>query len=220
MYHALLTNRYLTTRLIPLIAVAAVGLCVALVIIVVSVMTGFLDMVKNSGRALMGDVVISYPLAGIPYYERLLERIEALPEAASATPVVDGFGLLKMPYPVGERKQTREVQVWGIDAKSFAQVTGANGYPSTLYWRPPTADELEAMGDNDYRRGLAEAEGLLDQTRADGLRLRHDGVGENVVVLGMHVSIGNERQRDGSYTPMSIEVSPAAGPLAATKVPS
>ena len=57
MYHALLTNRYLTSRVIPLIAVAAVALCVALVIIVVSVMTGFLDMVKSSGRKLMGDVV-------------------------------------------------------------------------------------------------------------------------------------------------------------------
>ncbi|MHC4710062.1 MAG: hypothetical protein ACYTA3_06480 [Planctomycetota bacterium] len=50
MYHALLTNRYLTSRVIPLIAVAAVALCVALVIIVVSVMTGFLDMVRSSGR--------------------------------------------------------------------------------------------------------------------------------------------------------------------------
>ena len=59
MYHALLTNRYLTSRVIPLIAVAAVAMCVALVIIVVSVMTGFLDMVKSSGRPLMGDVVVS-----------------------------------------------------------------------------------------------------------------------------------------------------------------
>ena len=77
MYQALLTNRYLTSRVIPLIAVAAVALCVALVIIVVSVMTGFLDMVRSSGRTLMGDVIISYRVSGIPYYERLIERIES-----------------------------------------------------------------------------------------------------------------------------------------------
>ena len=71
MYHALLTNRYLTSRVIPFIAVAAVALCVALVIIVVSVMTGFLDMVRSSGRTLMGDVIVSYPVSGIPYYQRL-----------------------------------------------------------------------------------------------------------------------------------------------------
>jgi hypothetical protein len=36
----------------------------------VSVMTGFLDMVKSSGRTLMGDVVIACPVSGIPHYER------------------------------------------------------------------------------------------------------------------------------------------------------
>ena len=59
MYQSRLTIRYLTSRFIPLIAVAAVALCVALVIVVVSVMTGFLNMVQSSGRTLMGDVVES-----------------------------------------------------------------------------------------------------------------------------------------------------------------
>ena len=132
MYHALLTNRYLTSRVIPLIAVAAVAMCVALVIIVVSVMTGFLNMVLSSGRTLMGDVIISYPIAGIPHYERLIERIEALPEAEAATPVVDSWGLLRMPYPQGPRKDTETVQFWGIEPVSFARVTG---YDKTIYWR-------------------------------------------------------------------------------------
>jgi lipoprotein-releasing system permease protein len=64
-----LANRYLTSRIIPLIAVAAVALCVALVVIVVSVMSGFLDMLKSSGRTLMGDVVINYPVRGLPWYD-------------------------------------------------------------------------------------------------------------------------------------------------------
>ena len=132
MYHATLTNRYLTSRLIPLIAVAAVALCVALVIIVVSVMTGFLDMVRESGRTLMGDVVVSYPVSGIPHYEELIRRIEKLPEASAAAPVVDGLGLLKMPYPSGPDKQVEMVQFWGIDER-FAKVTG---YADTLYWNP------------------------------------------------------------------------------------
>src|SRR5688572_23459738 len=109
MYHALLTNRYLTSRVIPLIAVAAVALCVALVIVVVSVMTGFLNMVKSSGRTLMGDVVVSYQISGIPHYQRLIDRIVKLPEAAAATPVVDGWGLLQMPYPSGPDKSSEPV---------------------------------------------------------------------------------------------------------------
>jgi len=207
MYHVLLTNRYLTTRVIPLIAVAAVALCVALVIIVVSVMTGFLDMVKDSGRTLMGDVVVTYPVSGIPCYERLIERIEALPGASSATAVVDGWGLLKMPYPSGRRKETETVQFWAVEAESFAAVTG---FEQTLYWRSPTAEERASMGEEDFRLRLLEATGpgFLEYVYEQGLRLRFKpmGVAESEAMpgaaLGMHVSIGNQRQRDGSYRPI------------------
>ena len=191
MYSALLTNRYLTSRVIPLVAVCAVALCVALVIIVVSVMTGFLDMVRSSGRTLMGDVIVAYPVNGIPHYQRLIARIEALPEAAAASPVVDGWGLLRMPYPVGTRKDTKSVQFWAIEPESFARVTG---YDDTLYWRPPTEDMLE----DDYRHDLPPQR--LAQALKEG-RILRDGDGKPGIALGVHVSIANERQSDGSIRP-------------------
>ena len=89
MYAPILASRYLRSRVIPLVAVAAVALCVALVIIVVSVMTGFLDMVKQSGRTLMGDVAISYQIRGLPRYERLIELLEARAEVHAAAPVIE-----------------------------------------------------------------------------------------------------------------------------------
>lgn len=111
MYQTLLTTRYLTSRVIPLIAVAAVALCVALVIVVVSVMTGFLDMVQSAGRTLMGDVVISFGISGIPHYEALTERLEQDPNIKAATPIVDNWGLLRMPYPEKDAKLSETVQV-------------------------------------------------------------------------------------------------------------
>jgi lipoprotein-releasing system permease protein len=122
-YQILLTTRYLTSRVIPLIAVAAVALCVALVIVVVSVMSGFLNMVQSSGRTLMGDVIISYGISGIPHYAELIDRLEQDPNVLAATPIVDGWGLLRMPYPDSEAKQSETVQVWGIEPISFAKVT-------------------------------------------------------------------------------------------------
>lgn len=274
MYHALLTNRYLTSRVIPLIAVAAVALCVALVIIVVSVMTGFLDMVKNSGKTLMGDVVISHPVTGIPHYERLIERIRKLPGAAAVTPVVDGLGLLQMPYPDGPQKTIELVQFWGIEPKTFAEVTG---YEGTLYWKEVSPDQwmrlfedvialhwesvLAGMSEDQriallkrvlseesskpdapgapdeqtIREGLANIsrEGwrsiifslwrepdtlkavltpeqwnalLANDTRLlagntvrdEGLTLKREA-DQLTIVMGMHVSEGNVRQRDGTY---------------------
>ena len=131
MYQLLLTNRYLTSRVIPLLAVAAVALCVALVIVVVSVMTGFLDMVKSSGRTLMGDVIVGYPVAGIPYYEELIQIIESQDEASAATAVVDTWGILRMPYPDGDAKETEAVQVWGVEPGRFSAVTD---YADNLLW--------------------------------------------------------------------------------------
>ena len=88
-YIQLLVRRYLTTRIIPLIAVGAVALCVALVVVVVSVMSGFLDMVRNSGRTLVGDVVLSWDIVGIPDYPELIAELEILPEVEAASPVID-----------------------------------------------------------------------------------------------------------------------------------
>ncbi len=130
-YHILLPSRYLTSRIIPLLAIAAVALCVALVIVVVSVMTGFLDMVRDSGRTLMGDVVVSYPVNGIPWYEDLIEEIEALPDAEAAAPMVETIGVLRMPYPRGASKEPKMVQIWGIDGERLAKVTT---YEETLMW--------------------------------------------------------------------------------------
>jgi lipoprotein-releasing system permease protein len=203
MYHALLTNRYLTSHVIPLIAVAAVALCVTLVIVVVSVMTGFLNMVKNSGRSLMGDVVVTYPVTGIPHYEALIERITALPEADAAAPVIESWGLLRMPYPMGPNKQTETVQVWGVDER-FADVTG---YADSLYWKPYPQDELATMGADDIRKiintPIVQGEPTVaEQMLKDALALHHTPSGRPGIVPGIHVSIGNERQKDGSYRQM------------------
>ena len=131
MYHILLTSRYLTSRIIPLLAIAAVALCVALVIVVVSVMTGFLDMVRDSGRTLMGDVGISYPVTGIPWYDDLIEQLEAIPEVVAVAPMVETIGVLRMPYPRGAGKEPKMVQIWGVDPDRFAKVTT---YEDTLMW--------------------------------------------------------------------------------------
>ncbi len=214
MYHALLANRYLTSRVIPLIAVAAVALCVALVIMVVSVMTGFLDMVKSSGQTLMGDVIVAYPVGGIPFYNRFIEHLKEQPEVAAATPVVDSWGLLKMPYPSGPNKETETVQLWGIEQESFSQVTG---YAESLYWRPNTPDELDEMRRREARfpDELPDPRLVLNQQRPgedatiaqllmrDGLALSHSPTNRPGIVLGIHVSIGNDRQSDGSIRPAS-----------------
>ena len=142
MYQPLLANRYLTSRIIPLIAVAAVALCVGLVIIVVSVMSGFLDMLLSSGRTLMADVIIRAGDRGLPYYEDLIQELESLPEAEAATPVVESFGLIKLPYD----DRTETVQLWGVDPGSFARVVD---FETTLVWDDVPPEVRSYLDDRD-----------------------------------------------------------------------
>ncbi|MEI6879081.1 MAG: FtsX-like permease family protein, partial [Planctomycetota bacterium] len=193
MYAALLSNRYLTSRLIPFIAIAAVAMCVAMVVTVVSVMTGFLDMLKNSGRQIVGDVIVSSGIAGLPYSDEFLVDLKGLKDVQGATPLIDTIGLLRMPYPRGNQKEVTHVQVWAVDPISLATVTD---YANDLYWKPAAnVAAALAMADDDPRKNLSE------NILADGKTLIQSKTGNPGIALGMHVSIGNERQRDGSYRP-------------------
>ena len=176
MYQVLLTNRYLTSRVIPLLAVAAVALCVALVIVVVSVMTGFLDMVKSSGRTLMGDVVVGYPVSGIPYYDELIDIIESQPEALAATAVIDTWGILRMPYPDGDAKESKAVQVWGVEPGRFSAVTD---FEDRLLWERTPNEVRRWLYDDAVQQVAPQLTDMLDSKQK--VEIMREFVGDDSV---------------------------------------
>ncbi len=128
MYQALLTRRYLTSKVMPLLAAVAVTLCVAMELIVWSVMGGFLVMLVESGRTLIGDVSVSPSHLGFAYYEDLIKRLEADPQVAAACPLIESFGLISLP----QSNTPDTVVIKGIDAR-FNKVTD---YANSLWWKP------------------------------------------------------------------------------------
>lgn len=195
-YQLLLTKRYLTSKIMPLLAALAVALCTAMVIVVWSVMGGFLVMLINSGRTLSGDVSISWPITGFAYYDELVKRLEADPEIAAAAPVIETYGLIGLPDG-----RTETVSIKGVDGPSFSRVTG---YNDTLYWRPmdkpaekdTTRQDLR-LGKHDLWKQLFEGGKQLVRTeisKADGRR-----VDRAAVVPGISVSGFNFREPWGFY---------------------
>jgi len=140
-YQATLTRRYLTQKIMPLLAAVAVALCSAMVMTVWSVMGGFLDRFIDQGRTLVGDVAIVWPNAGFAYYDDLIERLEAHPMFESATPTIESYGLVSLP---GGLKET--VIIKGIEGDGFAAATG---YDDTIWWKPID----EPMPRDDARAG-------------------------------------------------------------------
>ncbi|MEM9250914.1 MAG: FtsX-like permease family protein [Planctomycetota bacterium] len=128
MYVLLLISKYLRRKLAPLFACLAVVLCTMMVIVVMSVMGGFLEMLRASAHRLSGDVIVrAGSITGFEQYEDLIDRLEALPEVAVATPVIDVPGLVKIgtsSIPVA--------QVVGIEPGGYDAVVG---YAGTMYWQ-------------------------------------------------------------------------------------
>ncbi|NLX14009.1 MAG: hypothetical protein GXY44_10205, partial [Phycisphaerales bacterium] len=101
MYKLFLCLRYLFKRRIAFFAMAAVCLCVAMVLIVVSVMDGFLQMVKDRSRGMLGDLVMENgTLQGFGYYQEFIDTIkEEMPEVIEeATPVIISYGVIRFPH--------------------------------------------------------------------------------------------------------------------------
>src|SRR5947209_16396121 len=102
MYKILLILKYLRKRRIARVSLIAVALCTALVLVVLSVMGGWLRMFRTSFHGLSGDIqVTALGTQGFPYYQEMMQRIEALPIVGqgNAAPVIKTYGLLSNDEP-------------------------------------------------------------------------------------------------------------------------
>ncbi|MCC5829979.1 MAG: ABC transporter permease [Phycisphaeraceae bacterium] len=217
MYISLLIRKYLFRKIAPLFATLAVALCSAMVIIVLSVMGGFYDLMQTSARSLLGDVIITHGLSGFPH-EKLLEKIETMDSVEAATPIVRTFGLLQLHGGISM------VQVDGIDPESFNRVTR---FEDAIHWRSEdvvgyanrwlrvAADEEQSgqhrwliPGDDRYFQRLAEffteaelAEygSALKVPQVWSQVAEDDDDADPAIVLGVALSPFNIRTPQGQY---------------------
>ena len=206
MYHALLTRRYLTSKVMPLLASLAVVLCTAMVLITWSVMGGFLNNLTQAGRSLIGDVRITWPNAGFAYYDDLIARLEADPEVEAAAPVIESIGMLTLPD-----NRTEGVLIRGIDGESFARVTD---YADTLWWKPLDEPMPKDKLREDYRV-QENNRAVFERIFQDGLELKEfdtaTGQPESAIVLGIEVGNWNKRTTWGGYLPLQLDFATPTG---------
>lgn len=196
MYKLLLISKYLRRKLAPLFAAVAVTICTAMVIIVASVMGGFLGLMETTARQLTPDVVIQSPsLTGFEGYEDLIDRLEAEPEVALATPAIVSpasatFNGLSIPV-------TRQVFVQGIEPRDYDRIVP---YRSTLLW-----DAQDMRDHYGFSRMTTPDEDIDIAEAGAGLVLPpiyQDTAGETVqpgATIGVALNPVQRRQDDGSY---------------------
>lgn len=126
MYKLTLILKYLRKRRIAWVSLVAVMLCTTMVLVVISVMGGWLRMFKEGFHGVTGDVVVARPgtYAGFPHYEEMIAEIERLPEVRGAAPVLRSGGLF-------QAANIRDlVQVVGLQAEKMHLV---NRYRESLH---------------------------------------------------------------------------------------
>jgi lipoprotein-releasing system permease protein len=124
-YIAFFAARLLQRRQIAFFSVGAVTLCVAMMIIVISVMGGFVDSIRERAHGLLGDLVMDGDPQGFPYYEPFIKQMNELrdektgrPLVVQATPLIHTYGILQFP----RSKKTVGVRIWGIRLEEYVRV--------------------------------------------------------------------------------------------------
>ena len=146
MYKLILPARYFLKRRIAYLAVAAVALCVFIVVVVMTVMNGLVSEFRAKNHDFVGDCIISTEsLVGFAYYEDFLKELREQDFVLAAAPVARGFGLLTQPVT----GQNIGVEIMGIEPAGFCEATT---FAQTLYWHKD--DPLNAFSPS-YDTALA-----------------------------------------------------------------
>ncbi len=127
MYQSLLTRRYLTSKIMPWLAMISVALCCMITLVVWSIMGGFLDVFRDIGRKMQGDVSITWPTVGFGHYEDLISRLEKDGLVMAAAPVIRTYGMVSLP---DDRAVAATIE--GVDER-YAKI---GNFEESIWWRP------------------------------------------------------------------------------------
>jgi lipoprotein-releasing system permease protein len=128
MYQWILPTRYLWKRRITLLAIAAVALCVFIVVVVMTVMNGLVEEFRGKNHRFVGDCVVgTESLVGFAYADEFLALLDRQDYIEGASPVVRGFGLMTQPGV----EWNMGVEIWGLD---LARHVRATDFAGTLYY--------------------------------------------------------------------------------------
>lgn len=219
MYVPLLILKYLRRRLIVLFSMLAVMLCTAMVIVVISVMGGFLDMMRAAARTQTGDVTIQSSLHGFGHYQKLLSQLREHPDVHAATALIKTYALLTQ-FVDEPSQRVDMVEVLGVTGPELQQVTGFGEPPdsppqspaerTTFYWtRHDMAslyEQLRSPEGTDQRDELIDQ--LIEKVQQLNLQeaaLQFDPPDEwsdlPGIVPGIHVNPRSRRTSEGGYKP-------------------
>lgn len=127
MYKVILPFRYLFKRRISYLAFLAVALCVFIVVVVMTVITGLVRDFKVNNHKWVGDCIVgTESLVGFVYYEDFIKRVEESDFIEDVSAVVKSYALVR----ARDSEESIGMEIMGIEPVKHSRVTG---FGETLY---------------------------------------------------------------------------------------
>ncbi|MHC4570993.1 MAG: ABC transporter permease [Planctomycetota bacterium] len=162
MYKVILPFRYLFKKRISYLAFWAVALCVFIVVVVMTVMTGLVTDFKQKNHQFTGDCVVgTESLVGFAYYEDFVKILEREDFIEGASAVIKSYALVS---PSGSEQNTG-IEIMGIDPVRHSRATG---FGKTLYYRKDDVSKAFEPAYNTERSGLVAGIDLMLMRDAKG----------------------------------------------------
>jgi lipoprotein-releasing system permease protein len=121
MYKIILATRYLLKRRIAYFAVLAVALCVFIVVVVMTVMTGLVRDFRQKNHRFAGDCVVgTESLVGFAYYEDFVKILEQQDIIEGVSAVIKSYALVSPE----DTERNVGVEIMGVEPVSFSRATG------------------------------------------------------------------------------------------------
>jgi lipoprotein-releasing system permease protein len=155
MYKWLLAWRYLRTRFIAIASIVSVTLGVATLIVVNSVMSGFVDEMYDRLHGIYADIDLSSPgLGEIHGADQRQQQIESIlgVDLEASTGVVQVPALLQFEFR--GRPMTQQIMLLGIDDQSYGRVAEFHQFLKNDHLRKKLDFQLQ---DDGYDPSLGEA---------------------------------------------------------------
>lgn len=141
-YKIFMPVRYFIHKRISWLAFTAVALCVFIVVVVMTVMTGLVDDFKQRNHRFVGDCVVgTESLVGFAYYEDFMKVLEQSDVVEAVSPVIKSFALKRR----RGSDQDYVVEILGIDSARHSRATGFG--QSLFYHRSDASKAFEPAYD-------------------------------------------------------------------------
>ena len=100
---------------VPIVSCVPAALGVFLLILVFAIMDGFAEETREMTRGTLSDLIIDAHMEGVPYYDDLIRRIEAIEGVEAATPIIQTYAVARITPRISAVKPlVRPCQILGI----------------------------------------------------------------------------------------------------------